>query len=326
MDTNSKHINDIREKVHYLRRTLAEYFVGKEEIIDLMCICLLAQEPLLIIGKPGTAKSDLVIKFSQALGLTGEDYFEYMLTKFTEPSELIGPIDINELREGHYIRKVEGKLPTAKIVFLDEIFKSNSAILNTLLTIINERKFYQEGRPISVPLKMLFAATNEIPDFNELDALKDRFAVKIKSEGVQDDAFEELVDKGVRNEMLRVTKRRPWEGMCSLEEFETLKSYLDDMMYKGVSQSATEERNNFFPEEVFSLFRRIVRCLEREDRVEISDRKVIKLYRLIRTRAFLFHGGVVKKEDLVLLRYVANRQQDIELVSKKVNALLRIEG
>ena len=74
-----------------------------------------------------------------------------MLTRFTEPSEIIGPIDINQLREGRYIRREQGKLPTARLAFLDEIFKSNSAILNILLTIINERKFYQDGVPQPVP-------------------------------------------------------------------------------------------------------------------------------------------------------------------------------
>ena len=98
-----------------------------------------------------------------------------MLTRFTEPSEIIGPIDINQLREGRYIRREQGKLPTARLAFLDEIFKSNSAILNILLTIINERKFYQDGVPQPVRLRVLFAATNEVPEQGELAALKDRF-------------------------------------------------------------------------------------------------------------------------------------------------------
>ena len=119
---NASQIEEIRERISRLRKTLSSYFVGKSEIIDLMTVCTVAQEPLLLIGRPGTAKSDLVVKFSQALGLSTGEYFEYMLTKFTEPSEIIGPIDINELKEGKYLRRVEGKLPTARLVFLDEIF------------------------------------------------------------------------------------------------------------------------------------------------------------------------------------------------------------
>ena len=197
----STQIDEIRDRINRARRTLATYFVNKAELIDLMTLCALAQEPLLLIGRPGTAKSDLVVKFCEALGLTGDEYFEYMLTKFTEPSEIIGPIDINLLKDGKYHRRVEGKLPCAKVVFLAEIFKSNSAILNTLLTVINERKFYQEGRPEPVEMRVLFAATNEIPEFSELDALKDRFILKAESTSVRDIAFDDLIEKGLRNEM-----------------------------------------------------------------------------------------------------------------------------
>ena len=134
---------ELRTRLNRFRTSLGRFFVDKQHLIDLMVVAAVAQEPLLLVGPPGTAKSDLVLKFKDALGVRQEDYFEYMLTRFTEPSEIIGPIDIHELREGRYIRREQGKLPTAKLAFLDEIFKSNSAILNILLTIINERKFYQ---------------------------------------------------------------------------------------------------------------------------------------------------------------------------------------
>ena len=166
---------ELRKRLNRFRTSLGRFFVDKQELIDLMMVAAVAQEPLLLVGPPGTAKSDLVLKFKDALGLADEDYFEYMLTRFTEPSEIIGPIDINQLRDGRYIRREQGKLPTARLAFLDEIFKSNSAILNILLTIINERKFYQDGVPQPVRLRVLFAATNEVPEQGELAALKDRF-------------------------------------------------------------------------------------------------------------------------------------------------------
>src|SRR6476646_4078271 len=164
----------LRKRLNRFRTSLGRFFVAKQELIDLMLVAAVAQEPLLIVGPPGTAKSDLVLKFKDALGLGEGDYFEYMLTRFTEPSEVLGPIDINLLREGRYMRRERGKLPTARLVFLDEIFKSNSAILNSLLTIINEKKFYQAGMPQAVPLRVMFAATNEIPEQGGLAALKDR--------------------------------------------------------------------------------------------------------------------------------------------------------
>ena len=119
---------EIRQRLNRFRTSLGRFFVEKQHLIDLMLVAAVAQEPLLLVGPPGTTKSDLVLKFKDALGVPDEDYFEYMLTRFTEPSEIIGPIDINQLREGRYIRRERGKLPTAQLAFLDEIFKSNSAI------------------------------------------------------------------------------------------------------------------------------------------------------------------------------------------------------
>src|SRR3954462_9566977 len=103
---------ELRKKINRFRSSLGRFFVQKQEIIDLMTVAAIAQEPLLLVGPPGTAKSDLVLKFKDALGVDETDYFEYMLTRFTEPSEIIGPIDINQLREGRYIRREQGKLPT----------------------------------------------------------------------------------------------------------------------------------------------------------------------------------------------------------------------
>jgi hypothetical protein len=111
--------DEIRTRINRFRTSLGRFFVNKQPLIDLMCVAAVAQEPLLLVGPPGTAKSDLVLKFKDALGLADNDYFEYMLTRFTEPSEIIGPIDINQLRDGRYIRREQGKLPTARIVFLD---------------------------------------------------------------------------------------------------------------------------------------------------------------------------------------------------------------
>ena len=315
-------IESIRQRVLQVSAGLNQYFVEKQELIELMIISMIAQEPLLIVGAPGTAKSDLIIKFCQAIGVSGTDYFEYMLTKFSEPSEILGPVDINEMRQGAYVRRIEGKLPTAKIAFLDEIFKSNSAILNTLLTVINERKFYQDGRPQKIPLRMLFAATNEIPEFSELHALRDRFTLKIESSSVRESHFDELILRGLRNDTYHQLGQRPWADLASLEDFEKLHVYLEHRIRRSVE---TEDlRDRAFPPTEYALFRRILRTLEREDNVVVSDRKVIKLFKLIQIRAFVLRGGVVNREDLTLLSYIADRLVDFDPVSKKVRTLLHI--
>ena len=316
----------IRKKITRFRESLGRFFVNKQEIIDLMCVAAVAQEPLLLVGPPGTAKSDLVLKFKDALGISETDYFEYMLTRFTEPSEIIGAIDIKELRQGKYIRKKEGKLPTARLVFLDEIFKSNSAILNILLTIINEKKFYQEGKPEAVPLRVMFAATNEIPEQGELAALKDRFVLKVQSRPVQDDFFAELIDSGLQGEAYKGLNQKPWvEGHCSLDDLIKANRYLTFLFARKTGDGRGEEQNDrhlFFPADVFREYQRLVKTLVREDKIFISDRKLVKLYKLFRVRAWLFSGGTVSKDDLRLLAYLGESHQEIEHLREKVPQLL----
>ncbi|MBL8939066.1 MAG: AAA family ATPase [Archangium sp.] len=309
----------LRERLNRFRVALGRHFVDKQALVDLMLVAAVAQEPLLLVGPPGTAKSDLVIKFKDALGLSGLDYFEYLLTRFTEPSEVLGPIDINELRSGKYLRREKGKLPTARLVFLDEIFKASSAILNALLTVINERKFYQDGVPVPVRLKVLFAATNEIPEHSELGALKDRFALKAACRSVQETHFVELLDAGIDSMVNKDLNRKPWvEGHSSLEDVMKAHRYLTLLMAKREPR----DREVFFREEVMREFRRVIRTLVREDEVFVSDRKLIKLYRLLRTRAWIVHGGAVEREDLQLLAYLGETREEIDLLEEKVPRLL----
>lgn len=311
----------LRERINRFRLGLGRHFVDKQPLIDLMTVAAVAQEPLLLVGPPGTAKSDLVIKFKDALGIDSTDYFEYLLTRFTEPSEVLGPIDINELRGGRYIRRERGKLPTARLVFLDEIFKASSAILNALLTVINERKFYQDGAPVPVKLKILFAATNEIPEHSELGALKDRFCLKAACRSVQETHFVELLDAGIESQTNKDLNRKPWsEGLTNLEDLLKAHRYLTLVM----ARKEPKDRDMFFRDEVMREFRRVIRTLVREDEVFVSDRKLIKLYRLLRTRAWIMHGGAVEREDLQLLSYLGDTREEIDLLEEKVPRLLGI--
>lgn len=312
----------LRQRLNRFRTALGRFFVDKQELIDLMLVAAVAQEPLLLVGPPGTAKSDLVLKFKDALGIQQGDYFEYMLTRFTEPSEIIGPIDINELRDGRYIRREQGKLPTAKLAFLDEIFKSNSAILNILLTIINEKKFYQDGVPQAVALRVLFAATNEIPEHGELGALKDRFVLKAESSSVQSDHFTELIDAGLQSEVYRNLNQRPWvEDHADFDDLIKANRYLMHV-FANASPNQQNDRERFFPEEVFREFQRMIKTLVREDHLFISDRKLVKLYKLFRVRSWLFTGGTVTRDDLKLLMYLGESPEEMALLREKVPMLI----
>src|ERR1700677_1986111 len=156
-------------------------FVGKDEVIDLLGVSLVGGENIFILGPPGTAKSALVIRLGQRLhGPT----FSYLLTRFTEPSELFGPFDIRKLREGELATNTEGMLTEASLVFLDELLNANSAILNSLLTALNERVVIRGRQRIPVQALMFVGASNHLTEDEALNALFDRFLLRVHCDRV----------------------------------------------------------------------------------------------------------------------------------------------
>src|SRR3954447_23783798 len=188
----------IGHKLREVGRALDARYLDKSELVRLLLVTLVAGEHMLIVGPPGTAKSALVRDLAR---LIDARYFEYLLTRFSEPNEIFGPIDIKAFREGSYVRRVEAMLPDADIVFLDEIFKSNSAILNSLLSILNERRFFTGSASIQVPLSSLYGATNEIPNDDALGAVFDRFLVRTLSDNLDSFHFHALIERGLRGEV-----------------------------------------------------------------------------------------------------------------------------
>jgi MoxR-like ATPase len=178
------------QRVH---RELDRRFAGLEEATHALILAAASGEPLLLIGPPGTAKSMLIKTFCELVGVDREGsasrYFEYLLTPFTEPGELFGFYDPSKLtREGTLERiHADSMMQSAHVVFLDEVFKGSSAILNALLSFMNERAFYDRGQRHSVPLQCLFAATNELPDSDELQAIWDRFTLRCRVDNVAAD-------------------------------------------------------------------------------------------------------------------------------------------
>src|SRR3954452_16613901 len=188
-------------KLRDVGRALEQRFLGKEELIRLMLVALAGGEHMLLVGPPGTAKSALVRHLAR---LVDARYFEYLLTPVLEPNELFGPVDIKAFREGSFVRRIDAMLPEAEIVFLDEIFKSNSAILNALLSILNERRFFTGSQSLKVPLCSLYGATNEIPNDDALGAIFDRFLVRTMSENLDSFHFHGLVERGIRGEIAEI--------------------------------------------------------------------------------------------------------------------------
>lgn len=158
-----------------LRSELIAAFPERKDVIDGALAAVLAGEHVILIGPPGTAKSALARSIAQAFGGT---YFERLMTKYSQPDELFGPVSLKALEQDRFVRVTKGKLPEAEFAFVDEVFKSSSAVLNSLLSLINERVYHNDGAPLRCSLITMFGASNEQPEGKELEALFDRFLLR----------------------------------------------------------------------------------------------------------------------------------------------------
>ncbi len=290
-------------------RILNAHFLDKQEIIRLLLVSAIAGEHMVIIGPPGTAKSAIIRMFAR---LIDARYFEYLLTRFTEPNELFGPVDIKEFREGRYVRRSENMLPSAEIVFLDEIFKSNSAILNSLLTIINERKFTSGPQVSDVPLISLYAASNEAPNDDNLSAMFDRFLLRVLSENLDSYHFHELLARGVANE-IRQMKR------TSTGRDDLIRPVLSARQLRELQ--ANFERFMVFPDEFMAKYKGLIFQI-RSEGVTVSDRRAVKLLKLFAASALFDGRPTVCDGDFFILRHIWNNLDQAELLSEIVNPVV----
>lgn len=191
----------VKEKLLELLDHLNHGLVERDSTLKAALLTMLAGENLLLVGPPGTAKSLIARKVAECLGHDGGaehagEYFEYLLTKFSTPEEIFGPLSISELKADRFKRNTAGYLPSVRMAFLDEIFKASSSILNALLTILNERLYHNGAEAQKVPLQALIAASNELPTGQEeLDALYDRFLVRSFVDYVSEANLPRLLDK-----------------------------------------------------------------------------------------------------------------------------------
>ena len=186
----------LRQASESLRNALRDAgrgLVERDALLEMVALAAVAGEHVLVIGPPGTAKSEAVRRVARA---TGAHYFEYLLGRFTEPSEIFGPIDLRRLKEGFVETETSGMLPEAEFAFLDEVFRGSTAILNTLLGILNERVFRRGHSVRACPLRVCVGASNSVPDDDSLAAFADRFLVRIFVDPIPDPRIEELLDGG----------------------------------------------------------------------------------------------------------------------------------
>jgi len=289
---------DTLDKVVALEQALKARFYGMDKTVECMMLASLTAEPMVMIGPPGTAKSRLTRTFCDLLGLIGgeeadeggqgarrdERYFEYLLTQFTEPSELFGYFDLAKLFDPvhrEFVRDSSGMIQKAEVVFLDEVFNASSAILNALLTFMNERKFHDRGTVIDVPMKLLFAASNHPPREEGLGAVYDRFLLRSRVCNVSADA-ETLGD------MMAVA----WQAThAMLEETDTdFTDLLGRLDTYRLDVDRLTENGALRVEETDPLFHRLadlVTELRRRDLSEMSNRRLAKFAGVMVANALL---------------------------------------
>ncbi len=267
-------------------RPLKAMFVSKDEIIDLLAVTTVAQENLLIVGPPGTAKSAILRNFCL---LVKGSFFEYLLTRFTEPNEIFGPIDIKRYQnDGVFERVTERMLPEADIAFLDEVFKANSAILNSLLTVMNERWFFTGREKRKLPLISVFGATNEIPDDEALAALYDRFLVRVRTDNVDEVWFQDLVEQGWHLETLRLQGLE--EDLVPVLTTDHLRA-----LYRALTEIDVKSVAPRFQKMVYQI---------RAEGVPFSDRRVVKTLKVLAASALVHKRPAVTPADFWIFKHV----------------------
>lgn len=256
--------------------------VGREPLAEVIVLAAVAQEHLLVIGPPGTGKSAVVRRVAQALG---GRYFEYLLGRFTEPSELFGPVDLRKLREGTVETDVSGMLPEADVAFLDEVFLGSTAILNTLLGVLNERRFRRGHTQIACPLRVCVGAANALPEDEALAAFGDRFLLHAFVEPVPDEQLESLLQGGWRNDFETVG------GPGAMAHLDLLSRQLRAVRMDTVRPALA------------SAIRQL-----RAAGLQLSDRRIVKAQRLIAASAILAGRLEALPADLWPLRYALPTQ------------------
>src|ERR1700761_996273 len=286
-------------KLNEILKFVKHAFIGKDEIVDLLGVSLIARENAFLLGPPGTAKSAIIRLLSQCVE-DGKN-FEYLLTRFTEPNEIFGPFDIRKLKDGELITNTEGMMPEASMVFLDEIFNANSAILNSLLMALNEKIFRRGKETKKLPALMFVGASNALPEEESLNALLDRFLIRIKCDYVDPDKLHEVLLAGWNLEN-NIQQQRPAIASAEIRQLQSECRSVDLAPIRKV-----------YIDIVHSL---------RNTGIKVSDRRAVKLQNLIAASALICARTEAILSDLWVLKYIWDTEEQIEILEGIINAII----
>jgi MoxR-like ATPase len=295
--------SDLFVKFQNFRSQLNNAHLERTVVIDGLLACIIAKQNSFLLGLPGTGKSDLVRSICS--GFLDAKYFSYLLSPTTDPSELFGPVAVSKLLKDEYTRDTEGYLPASHIVFLDELFRGSSAILNSLLPLLNERTFNNGKAKVDTPIKSIIAATNTWPDEESLQAFGDRFLFRPTVEKLQKPTSQSRLDKWA----LDLVKRPEVECRLNLQDLENLQVEAQNM---PVADDFLDKYTH-----VWSLLK--------EEGIEVSDRRRVQILKFMQAWALvqgddkvypdhlpqpLPHIVYKTDEDQDTIRYIAERRTE----------------
>ena len=311
------------KRLQELEKQLNNRFIEKDHLIRMVIVCAIAHQPMLLVGKPGTAKSKIIVRFCEGLGLgrqrqggTHHTLFQYLLNAFTEPDEILGPVNIRALRDKvpKFRRLREGTITEAEVIFMDEVFRANSAILNALLSVINERQVLEGDEVTRARARLIYGAANTTPNARQLDDLRafySRFVIRMESTFVSlafdpgsgpTPARQELLRRGWANEVDELRAGYRPEGSV-MPQFACLNDIL--LLNRAVAElwdGADLSRHGAF----LGLYHNLVSVLAGGEApvCEIDDRKFVRLLAVLRAHSLYVHNGPPEKSDLVVLCHI----------------------
>ncbi|MGA1670707.1 MAG: AAA family ATPase, partial [Candidatus Nanopelagicaceae bacterium] len=242
------------------RASLNTSFLERADVIDGLLASLITKQNSFLFGLPGTGKSELVRAVSN--GFKGSQFFGYLLSPTTDPSELFGPVAVSKLHNDEYVRDVKGYLPTANIAFLDELFRGSSAVLNSLLTILNERTFNNGREVLETPIQSIVAATNSFPQEESLQAFCDRFLFRPTV-----DLLKKPISKRSLDAWALGIKQRP--------------KVESNLTFKDLTTLQNEVANVSVSDEFLDSFTQVIDLLATRG-ITISDRRRVQILKFLR--------------------------------------------
>ena len=323
--------NLYKNKIKKLKEALSQGLLEKDELISLVLLCMIAGKSVFLFGPPGTAKSLISRRVSCAF--QSNRFFDYLMNRFSTPEEIFGPLKLSELRQDRLVRSVDGFLPSADFAFLDEIWKSSPAILNSLLTIINEKTFRNGKENVKVPLRGLVAASNELPQKGQsLEALYDRFIMRLIVPPLKQKAnFKKLlqsknisdkvaISENFSNDELEAIKTQSNAVTIPnnvLETIELLRLKIDDFNTQNAKSAESNKPKDSKDSGDSKDSQDSSDSQDSQEPIYISERRWVAVVELLRFCAVLNDRDFVDMSDLVLLRHCLwSNENEIEIIER----------